>query len=97
MKKQEFSSRVAELAEQAAQGTIMSAREVLEELTKIDRANMANFVRAFECLDPVEAVNKLRPDQTAAIAEVTSEDFTDGAGEEARNVRRIKFKLISSA
>jgi hypothetical protein len=35
-----------------AQGAVMAAREVLEELTKIARANMADFLRAFACEIP---------------------------------------------
>ncbi len=57
MKKPEFSGRIAELAEQAAQDAVMTAHEVLVELTKIARANMADFVRAFACGDPVAAVD----------------------------------------
>src|SRR5260370_32043021 len=96
MKKDEFSARIAELAEAAAQGAVMAAREVLEELTKIARANMADFVRAFfGCGDPVAAVDQLTPAQTAALAEVTVEQFMDGRGEDAREVRRIRFKLVN--
>jgi hypothetical protein len=50
MKKPEFSARIAELAEAAAQGAVMAAREVLVELSRIGRANMADFVRAFSRL-----------------------------------------------
>jgi phage terminase small subunit len=91
-----FSARVAELAEAAAQGAVMAAREVLEELTKIARANMADFVRAFfGCGDPAAAVDQLTPAQTAALAEVTVEQFMDGRGDDARQVRRVRFKLAS--
>jgi hypothetical protein len=70
---------VYELAEAAAQVAVMSANEVLVELTKIARANMADFIRAFfACGDPVAAVDQLRPEQTAALIEVTVEDFMDG-------------------
>jgi hypothetical protein len=74
----------------------MAAREVLVELSRIGRANMADFVRAFfGCGDPVAAVDQLTPAQTAALAEVTVEQFIDGRGEDARQVRRIRFKLVS--
>jgi Terminase small subunit len=91
-----FSARIAELAEAAAQGAVMAAREVLVELSRIAHANMADFVRAFfGCDDPVAAVDQLTPAQTAALAEVTVEQFTDGRGERAREARRIRFKLVS--
>jgi hypothetical protein len=31
--------------------------------------------------------------KTAALSEVTVKDFLDGRGEDARQVRRVKFKL----
>jgi phage terminase small subunit len=74
----------------------MTAHGVLVELSRIGRANMADFVRAFfGCGDPVAAVDQLTPAQTAALAEVTVEQFMDGRGEQAREVRRIRFKLVN--
>src|SRR5260370_15128764 len=96
LKNVEFSARLAELAEAAAQGAVASAHEVLVELSRIGRANMADFVRAFfGCGDPVAAVDQLTPAQTAALAEVTVGQVMDGAGDDAREVRRIRFKLVS--
>src|SRR5258708_28253058 len=43
MKKDEFSARLAELAEAAAQGAVASAHEVLVVLSRIRRANMAGL------------------------------------------------------
>jgi hypothetical protein len=60
----DFSARIAELAEEVAPGAVMTAQQVLEELSKIGRANMADnmadFVRAFACRDPVAAVDHLK-------------------------------------
>jgi hypothetical protein len=47
-----FAARIAELAAAAADDTVMSAREVLQELTKIARSNMADYMRADDCGDP---------------------------------------------
>jgi phage terminase small subunit len=78
MKKPEFSARIAEL-EAAAGVAVMTAHEVLVELTKIARADMADYIRAFASGNPVEAMSKLTSAQTAALAEVTVEQFMDGA------------------
>jgi len=43
--------------------------------------------------DPYLDFSKLTRDQAAALAEVTVEDFKDGRGEDARNVRKVRFKL----
>jgi phage terminase small subunit len=93
LKKPEFSARIAELAEAAADGAVMTARQVLEELTKIARANMLDYMRVGPQGDPVLNFADLTRDQAAALGEVMVEDFLDGRGEDAREVRRVKFKL----
>ena len=45
--------------------------------------------------DPVLDWSKLTRDQAAALIEVTVEDFLDGRGEDAREVRRVHFKLAN--
>jgi phage terminase small subunit len=89
----EFSARIAELAEAAAQGVVMTAQEVLEGLSRIGRANMLDYMRVGPQGDPVLDFSGLTRDQAAALAEVTVEDFRDGRGEDAREVRKVRFKL----
>jgi len=69
----------------------MQATEVLEELSKLGRANMQDYMRRDG--DPVLDFGKLTRDQAAALVEVTVEDFIEGRGNDARQVRRVKFKL----
>jgi len=90
-----FSVRLAELHARAAQGAVMAAQEVLEELTRLARANMADYMKVGPDGDPVLDWSKLTRDQAAALIEVTVEDFLDGRGEDAREVRRVKFKLAA--
>jgi phage terminase small subunit len=54
---------------------------------------MADYMKATPGGDPYLDFSDLTPEQTAALVEVTVEDFTEGRGEDARNVRRVKFKL----
>lgn len=90
MKNPEFAARVSELKTVAADGAVLTARQVLEELTKIARANMQDFIEAeFATKD----ISELTRDQAAALQEVTVETFMVGKGDEAREVRRVKFKL----
>lgn len=93
MKKEEFAARVAELHEQAAQAAVMTAQEVLEELTKLGRANMADYIQIGPNGDPILNLTGLSRGQAAALVEVTVEDFKDGRRADARDVRRVKFKL----
>lgn len=47
--------------------------------------------------DPVLDFSRLTRDQTAALVEVTGEDFVDGRGENARELRRIRIKLATGS
>lgn len=80
------------LAVQLAKAT-MTADEVIRGLTLLARANMIDYMTIGTNGDPFVDLTKLTRDQAAAISEVTVEDFVDGRGEDARDVRRIKFKL----
>lgn len=71
----------------------ITQERVLNELAKVGFANMADYMRAGANGDPYLDFSKLTRDQAAALSEVTVEDFVDGRGDDARDVRRVKFKL----
>ncbi len=71
----------------------ITQERIVDELAKIGFANMLDYMRAGPDGDPHLDFSQLTRDQAAALSEVTVEDFTDGRGEDAREVRRIKFKL----
>src|SRR5208283_5099994 len=63
------------------------------ELAKIGFANMQDYMGSTPGGDPYLDFSKLTRDQASALAEVTVDDFVDGRGEDARAVKRVKFKL----
>jgi phage terminase small subunit len=67
----------------------MAAQEVLEELSKLGRANMADFMRVGPDGAPVLNFAGLSRDQSAALVQVTVEVFMDGRGEDARALQTI--------
>ena len=73
--------------------TEIEADAVIRELAKIGFANMLDYITIGNDGDPYVDLSKLTREQAAAIGEVTVEDFIDGRGEDARSVRKIKFKL----
>lgn len=66
---------------------------VLKEVANIAFSNMAHYVHITPDGDPYISLANCTYEQLAAISEITVEDFTDGRGEDARDVRRIKLKL----
>jgi phage terminase small subunit len=93
LKNAEFSSRIAEMSAEAAEGAVATAREVLEQLTKIGFANIQDYVRIGPDGDPVLDFENLTRDQAAALQEVTVETYMEGRGKNAREVKKVRFKL----
>lgn len=71
----------------------VTQEKIVAELAKIGFANMKNYMRAGTNGDPYLDFSALTDDQTAALAEVTVDDYVEGRGEDARQVKRVKFKL----
>lgn len=71
----------------------ITADDIAKELRLLGFSNMQDYMRSSEEGDPYLDFSGLTREQAAALAEVTVEDFIDGRGEDARNVRRVKFKL----
>lgn len=94
-----IAARIAELkgdrAERAAAKLEITADRVLEELARIGFSRVTDYMRITSDGEPAIDLSNLTDDQKAAIAEVTVEDFTEGRGEDARDVRRVRFKLHS--
>jgi phage terminase small subunit len=86
-------ARVAELVNKGAEKAGVTVERIISELAKIGFANMQDYMRAGPDGDPYLDFSGVSRDQAAALAEVTVEDFKDGRGEDARDVRRVKFKL----
>lgn len=79
--------------EDRAKRTDITADRVLRELAKLGFSNMQDYVRLTPGGDPAIDLSGIDRDQFAAVQEVTVEDFTDGRGDDARDVRRVKIKL----
>lgn len=84
---------VSEAQQARSERTEITQDMVLRELGKIGFANMQDYMRVGADGDPYLDFSGLSRDQAAALIEVTVEDFKEGRGEDARDVRRVKFKL----
>ena len=86
-------ARVDELLSAGAEKAGVTVQRIVEELAKVGFANMLDYMRSGPDGDPYLDFSSLTRDQAAALGEVTVEDFKEGRGENARDVRRVKFKL----
>lgn len=93
LSKPDIADAIAERRKAQAEKLDLSADRVLRELSLIGFANMQDYVRVTSDGDPFVDLSQLTRDQAAAIGEVTVEDFVTGRGDDARDVRRVKFKL----
>jgi len=82
----EVQSKIEEKAE-------VTAAQVIKELCKLGFANMADYMKVGPDGYPYLDFSSLTRDQAAALTEVTVDDYVDGRGEDARQVKRVKFKL----
>lgn len=103
-RREDTRKRIAELVDLAADtvkvASAMAAEEIaiskvqiVDELARLGFANMLDYMTIAEDGQPRFDWSKLTRDQAAAIVELTIEEFKDGKGEGARDVRRVKFKL----
>ena len=86
-------SRIEEILSEGAAKAGVTVERVLNEIALLGFANMADYMRSSPDGDPYLDFSALTRDQAAALVEVTVEDFKDGRGSDARDVRRVKFKL----
>lgn len=89
----EVSARVAELKDQVAAAVVktaaMSEQEALEALSTLGRSN----ARDYATLAYTGDLRDLTVEQSACVQELTTETYLDGHGDDAREVKRVKFKL----
>ena len=93
MKKLVIAAAIEKARAKRAERCELSADWVVEELRKIAGANMLDYMKSTPAGDPYLDFSVLTRDQGALLSEVTVEDFVDGRGEDARAVKRVKFKL----
>jgi phage terminase small subunit len=91
--KPDIAAAIEKAMSERAERTRLTGDMVVDELRKIGFANMLDYMKSTPEGDPYLDFSALTRDQGAVLQEVTVEDFVDGRGEDARAVKRVKFKL----
>lgn len=71
----------------------ITADRIIQELARIGFSNMMDYVRLTSQGDPLIDLSQLTRDRAAAISKIVIEDYVEGRGEDAREVKRIRFEL----
>ena len=89
--------KVAELIERGqadrAARTNVTADRVLMELSRIAFANMSDYIVIQPDGSAYVDLTDLDDDKTAALQEITTDCFSSGRGDAAREVKRVRVKL----
>lgn len=86
-------ARVAELQAARGQRLEVTQDQVLREFAKLAFANMQDFITVQPDGTAYVDLSKLTREQAAALQEVVVDEYTDGRGKTAREVKRIRIKL----
>lgn len=93
LKNGKIAVRLAELRQAAQQRNDITVDKIIRELALIGFSNMLDYVTPQSDGTVYIDLSKLTREQAAAIGEVTVEEYMEGKGEDARPVKRVKFKL----
>jgi len=72
----------------------ITVERIVSELAKVGFSNLGEYFRISKDGEPYIDLSAITPEQSAALQEIMVEDFTDGRGDGARDVRRVKIKTL---
>lgn len=71
----------------------VTADAVIQELARLGFSNMMNYVQLDDDGNPRIDLEDLTPDTSAAIKKITIEEYKEGRGEDAREIKKITLEL----
>ena len=74
-------------------GLEITADAVLQEIAKLAFANIGDFIQIQQDGSAYVNLSDVNRDQLAALTEIHVDEYTDGRGDDARDVKRVKIKM----
>lgn len=93
LKKPIVQAAIAEIMQARAKRYESDTERLRQELSAIAYASQSDYMRLDENGEPYYDLTGVSAEAMAAISEVSVEDYKDGRGENARDVRKVKIKL----
>lgn len=91
--KANIKAQIAELQQKHLEKCDITAERVLAEIGRLGFANMLDYIKTQPDGSAFTDLSKLTRDEAAAIHEIIADEYTEGRGEDARDVKRTKIKL----
>jgi phage terminase small subunit len=86
-------ARVDELRQKVAERHNVTVDKIVRELAALGFSNMLDYIRTTSDGDAYVDLSALTREQAAAISEIVVEEYKEGKGDDARDVKRTRFKL----
>jgi len=93
LKKPHIAAAVAERQGKLQERLEITQERIADELALIGFANMLDYIRISADGEPYIDLSELTREQAAALYETTVDDYLEGRGDDAREVRRVRIKL----
>lgn len=93
LQKQDIQKRLAELQAEKAATLGISKERWNDHMAAIAFQSMGDFMRLTSDGEPIIDLSAASETQYAAIQKIKVEDFLDGRGEDARDVRKVELSL----
>lgn len=93
LNKPEIKKMIEEKTKEFSDKSLVTKEMVVAELAKIGFSNMQDYMSITKDGDPFVDLSALTRDQAAAISEFTVDDYTEGRGDDTRDIKRVKIKL----
>lgn len=93
LRKPQIAKAVADYKAALAARACRTRADIERELEKMGFANLLDYFHIDASGQPHIDLSAVTRDQAAAVTEITVDDYVDGRGEDARDVKRVRIKM----